>query len=365
MARSRLPLGLRLHIIGLLAVLSLSFLTVVQAQPPAKPADKNAGPTEFFFCFWNVENLFDDKDDKRRDVDEEFDDPFAANGKMRQEKLDHLADILLKMNDGNGPDIIACVEVESVRAADLLRATLNKRLEEAKADPKLKYTQVAMKNLDAGRHIAPCVITRLNVAHAFTKLHGRDLRILESRLMVNGHELCIVASHWTSQLKQDNGGNGDLGRNKYADAIFEVFAAANKKSIHTDFLVCGDFNDTPDAKPIFGNLGAVPDAKRVVPTEKEPLFLNLMGGKDPNRFGTIWYNNKPLIYDHICVSPGMLDGDGWSVRPETVSVVTEGLIRGTRREPWRFGNPNSAPIGGRGYSDHFPVTVKLKVQPKK
>jgi len=323
------------------------------------------GTGTFFFAFWNVENLFDDKDDKRRSVDEEFDNPFADNDKMRQEKLDHLANILLAMNGGQGPDVIACCEVESVRAADLLKATLNRHLDDAKADPKLKYTQVVMKNLDAGRHIAPCLITRLNVSHGFTRLHGGNLRILEGRLFVNGHELIVIASHWTSQLRQRDGSDGDSGREKYADTIYALIDRTVQKNPKADVLVCGDFNDTPDSDPVVKGLHATGDRAQVKPTDREPRVLDLMAGKNPANFGTIWYGGKPLIYDHICVSPGMLDGEGWGVDPDSVQTYTKGLTRGTRREPWRFGSPNSAPVGGRGYSDHFPVTVTLKLAAKK
>jgi endonuclease/exonuclease/phosphatase family metal-dependent hydrolase len=272
------------------------------------------------------------------------------------------------MNDGKGPDIIAICEVESVRAADLLRATLNKKLDDAKADKKLQYKDVVMRNLDAGRHIAPAIITRMNVAPALTKMHGNKLRILESHLSVNGHDLCIMASHWTSQLKQRDGSDGDAGRDKYAIAIYEAFRAAAKKDVNTDFLVCGDFNDTPDANPVVKALGAIGDKNKVKPTDNEPYLLDLMAGKDAAKFGTIFYNGKPLIYDQICVSPGLLDDKGWSVDPDSIHTETAGLIRkgATRREPWRFGSPgHEMKDDDRGFSDHFPVTVRLKVAPAK
>ena len=185
---------------------------------------------------------------------------------------------------------------------------------------------------------------------------------------MNQKDLTLIVAHWTSQLRQKDGSDGDSGREKYARAIYERFRELNKKSIDTDVLICGDFNDTPDADPIVKELGATADKSKVKPSDdpnNEPFLLNLMGGKDPTKFGTLWYGGKPLIYDHICVSPGMLDGEGWAVDPDSVQTYTKGLMRGTRREPWRFGNPNSAPVGGRGYSDHFPVTVTLKLAPKK
>lgn len=365
-ARSRIIIVM-MTIVGIIASIGLS----VDRSPAPMAAQPAPGEKEYFFCFWNVENLFDDKDDARKEVDEEYDNPFAKDAKLRQEKLDHLANALIKMNGGIGPDILVCVEVESVRAADLLRATLNKKLEEAKADPKLQYTQVAMKNLDAGRHIAPCVISRVPVNHALTKLHGRQLRILETHITVDGNDLCILATHWTSQLRQSDGGNGNEGRAKYATLCYDTFADLAKKNPATDFLLCGDFNDVPGSRTLVYDLGATGDRKRVTPRADKPQLLDLMAevdprtgqerSKDPTRFGTLWYNGQPLVYDHICVSPGMLDNQGWSCNPDAVRTFTDGLVQpgGTQRRPWRFGDPGNAPTGGRGYSDHFPVTVPL------
>ena len=336
--------------------------------PPKSDTPVSDGETDFLFCTWNVENLFDDKKDKRNSIDTEYDTPFAEDEALRNLKYDRIAGTLLKMNDGKGPDIIACVEVESIRAAEILQGTLNRKLKDAGADDKLQYRNVAMKNLDGGRHIAPCVITRLDMIPQLTKMHGRQLRILECHVTANGHDLCIIASHWTSQLRQRDGTDGDSGREKYATTIRQAFRDINARNIDSDFLVCGDFNDTPDAEPIAKVLGAIGDKNKVKPAEKEPHLLNLMADKDPAKFGTLWYSGKPKIYDHICVSPGLLDPKGWSVEPDSVATISAGLTRlgATRREPFRFGSPAKAMRESeRGYSDHFPVVVKLKVEAKK
>jgi endonuclease/exonuclease/phosphatase family metal-dependent hydrolase len=368
----RLPMKTLVGLAVVLAAGVVAYFAATKLRNPAPQAGTTpASSTEdgtVFFCWWNVENLFDDKDDKRNSIDEEYDNPFAKDEKLRNLKLDRIASTLLAMNDGNGPDVMALCEVENVRSAELLMATMNKKLNDAGKDKKLEYKNVVMRNLDAGRHIAPAVITRMNVAPQLTRMHGNKLRILESHLYVNGHDLCIIASHWTSQLKQRDGSDGDAGREKYAIAIYEAFRAAAKKNVDCDFLVCGDFNDTPDAEPVAKVLGAIGDRTKVKPTDNEPYLLNLLGGKDPNKFGTLFYSGKPLIYDHICVSPGLLDSKGWSVEPDTVQTYTTGLMRkgATRREPWRFGSPeNPLKESDRGYSDHFPVTVRLKVAPAK
>jgi hypothetical protein len=60
------------------------------------------------------------------------------------------------------------------------------------------------------------------------------------------------------------------------------------------------------------------------------------------------------------VSPGLLDDHGWSCDPESAEVVNSLVRPGDRqRRPWRFGSERDQ--FPRGYSDHFPVTVRLKV----
>jgi hypothetical protein len=219
-----------------------------------------------------------------------------------------------------------------------------------------------MKNIgnDAGRHIGTGVISRLPVNHARTRMHGHNLRILETHVTVNGHDLTVMATHWTSQIRQRDGSDGDAGRDKYARTVYEHYKQAATRDAAVDYLVCGDFNCPPDDGSVTDVLGAFGDRAKL---QGPPAFLNLLAGKPPAQFGTIMYSGRPLVYDQICVSPGLLDKAGWACDPATVRVETQGLIRAgaTRREPWRFGDPGREPFGQRGYSDHFPVTVRLTV----
>jgi hypothetical protein len=92
---------------------------------------------------------------------------------------------------------------------------------------------------------------------------------------------------------------------------------------------------------------------------REPVLLDLLGGKDANRFGT-HYHNRWFSFDQIVVSPGLLDDQGWTCDVDSVTTVRTTQRRGDRLgRPWSFGGPKH---GERGYSDHFPVTVKLRVQ---
>jgi endonuclease/exonuclease/phosphatase family metal-dependent hydrolase len=258
----------------------------------------------------------------------------------------------LSLNGGRGPDILAIVEVESPRAAELLAQALNERL----ADPALHYTHVLMKELSAGRHIAPAILTRLPVKAGRTRLHGSHLRILESHIDVMDHDLVILASHWTSRLTDKEGAQ----RAKYADQIYGSFRAMYQSNPRVDLLICGDFNDPPEAPSVIEHLRAAGNVADELPPVNGPRLLDLMADRDPIEYGTHYFHGRFRIFDQIAVSPGMLDEEGWSCEVESIRTVNTLSRPGDRRRrPWRFGNGHDqAP---RGTSDHFPITVQLQV----
>jgi endonuclease/exonuclease/phosphatase family metal-dependent hydrolase len=313
----------------------------------------SARPGHYLLCFWNVENLFDDRVDGRTGPDREYDLWFANDQRALDLKLAHLSQALLSLNGGRGPDIIAVAEVESLRAAELLRDALNRRLR----NPSLEYQHVLMKEVHGGRHIAPAIITRLPVRGDRTQLHGRQLRILEGHVLVNGHDLVVIASHWTSRVSDKDSGH----RDKYGDEIYGLFRAMSHRNPAVDFIVCGDFNDPPEAESVTRHLHATGAFNAVERDGSPPLLLDLFAGKDPRQFGTHYYHEHWYIFDQIVVSPGMLDPAGWSCDPDSAWTMNTLFRPGDRhRRPWPFGNERTR--AERGYSDHFPVTVDLQVQ---
>jgi endonuclease/exonuclease/phosphatase family metal-dependent hydrolase len=315
-----------------------------------------SGPNEkaesYLFCFWNVENLFDDHlNGHINKADKEFDAWFADDAKSRRLKYDHLRDALLHLNDDKGPDILALAEVESLRALELLQETLNDKL-----DPRLHYKHILFKDAKGGRSISTAILSRVPVDGESTKLLGRRLRILEGHLVVNGHELVVIASHWTSRVTDEEG----EGRDKYGDQIHGEYKAMHRTNPKVDLLVCGDFNDPPDEISVVKHLHAVEDRDAVRKSGGEPLLLDLMAGKSPREFGTLYEHRqaKWYIFDQIVVSPGLLDDEGWCCDPDSVHTVNDYTAQ-KNGHPKSFGNEHR---GERGFSDHFPVTVRLRVQ---
>ena len=243
--------------------------------------------------------------------------------------------------------------MESVRAAQLLQDALNQKI----ADPALHYHTVLMKEVSQGRHIAPAIITRLPVIKDKTKTHGNRMRIIEGHIMIDGHELVVMASHWTSRCARA----AERARQDYADKIYGAANAIYHSNPAADVLICGDFNDTPADVSVTEHLHASADIKGVRSSNQQLRLLDLMADKDPTGgYGTHYYHHW-LIFDHIVVSPGLLDNAGWTCEPTTVATISSLAKPGDKHHrPWRFGGEKEH--GERGYSDHFPVTVKLRVQ---
>ena len=343
-------------VFALLLILLLSgyLLSGCDTQAPEvlPPAQTGTGD-EYLFCFWNVENLFDDQRDNRNGPgDKEYDTWFGEQPAALRQKLDKHAEALLKLNSGKGPDILAIVEVESVRAAQLLQQALNQKI----ADPALHYHTVLMKEVTQGRHIAPAILTRLPVVKDRTRGYGSRFRIIQGHIVVGGKELVVLASHWTSRLREGN----EKGRREYADKLYGAANAIYHNNPQADILICGDFNDSPDDASVRENLHATGDLAAVRGGKELKLF-NPMADKDPGAgFGTHFYN-RWFIFDQIVVSPGLLDTAGWACAPDSVETVNSLHRPGdARKRPWRFGTEKDQ--GPRGYSDHFPVTIRLKVQ---
>lgn len=347
----------RLWIVLAAPLLAAAFLLPTacgqRGSAPAAPADG------YLFCFWNVEDLFDDKADKHHTkVDEEYDRRFANNPDILEAKLRNLSKVLLSLNDGKGPDIFAFAEVESERAADLLRQRLNKDLG-GKGKP---YDNLLFKETRAGRHISTGVITRLPVVRNRTRKLDGPHRIVEGHIEVNGHELVILASHWTSRVTRGS----REGRNKYGNLIYGRFKAMYLANRSVDFLACGDFNDDPDDEGVVEHLKATPDRKALTAVPGEPKLFSVSawkaaeikdkGDKGYMKLGSLQYRGKWNLFDQVAVSPGLLDGKGWTVVPETLTTVRQPymLVKG---RPKKFD-----PRTRQGFSDHLPVTVRLKVQ---
>ncbi len=336
--------------IAALVVLIGVLLTLLNSD--SNPSTEAGQPGEYLFCFWNVENFFDDEDNGlKRDPDKHYDQLFSRNKELFQRKVENLGKVLLQLNGGKGPDILALAEVENQNAATRLQEHLNEKLGN-RAEP---YKNLLYLNPHGGRDIATVILTRLPVVRDRTVLLGSRLRILEGHLVVNGQELVVIASHWTSRLtdKPEEG----TSRARYADMIYGRFRAMYSSNAQVDLLVCGDFNDTPQDASVTKHLHTTTEENLLRKISPEPSMFNLFAGPAFAGKGTLCYEGKHWLFDQIVVSPGLLEKGGWMCDPASATIVT--LSADREGCPEGFNEKKST-----GYSDHLPVTVRLSVQGK-
>ncbi|MHB1425401.1 MAG: endonuclease/exonuclease/phosphatase family protein [Gemmataceae bacterium] len=329
---------------------------------------------DYLFCFWNTENFFDNKiNGWHNEPDKDFDRWFAGDKGVFAQKVKNLTEVLAALNDGKGPDILALAEVEvESTAAESLMDALNKAIK-PDAPP---YRHILMKNPHGGRNIATAILTRLPVVADRTQLHGKRHRILEGHIKVDGRDLAVMATHWTSRVSDKEG----EGRDKYADQIYGRYRAMHTADADVSLLICGDFNDNPDEISVKDHLHAGPLTPTLSPSKGRgqgegangdppplyDLFANLWAEKKNEGVGTHFYRGKAFMFDHLVVSPGMVNGQGaWQCEVETAAIVKHRFVvtrgRSNKGHPLAFGNEREkVPLAERGVSDHLPVTVRLR-----
>jgi hypothetical protein len=316
-----------------------------QRADPQRPAAPMP-PGGILVCTWNVENFFDDVDDPNSH--DESEDWFANDPVAFDAKVTSLADALCELGDGRGPDVIAMVEVESLRSAEALRDELNTRL-----DPVWQYRGVVFRPNHTGRRFAPAVISRLPVRDDLTRTFGIR-RTLEAHLGTDERPLTLLVSHWTSRVTDATGQK----RSAYADSLYRAFLQLYRADSGVDLLIAGDFNDTPEDPSLRVNLRTTSDPDLARAGGPSPRLLDLSALLDQERTGTYFYSGRWEFLDHLVASPGLLDDRGWTVVTDSIRVADGPATRGARDgRPLRFGKETSK--GRRGPSDHFGLTVRL------
>jgi len=348
-----LPAPMRIMAVIVLVVGGLVWMVVQSSTKTTEPQTAPGVEGDALLAVWNVANLFDDVDDPASfDTDEDF---YAANPAAFEKKVDQIAQAVLMMNDGRGPDILTMVEVESALCMTKLQQRLNSRLDQAGLG-KWAYSEVVFYPDNTGRRFAPGTISRVQTIKAQSRKAGTrgDGRMLITTLEQDGHLLTLLTTHWTSRVSDRDGHR----RMSYAETTYGEFRKILESDPSADVIVCGDFNDEFKDPSMQQGLRASDDLQAVIdaaPPQREPMLFDVTTLlRDPSDC-TICYGAKKQIFDHLCISRGLLDNRGWTCDPKSASIFKgEGMTK-----------KNGCPIGydkkeGTGFSDHLPVTVRLR-----
>ncbi len=340
------------------SIKSLLFIVIVGIVTNSCAQESN--PSELVVAFYNVENLFD-----TLDTPDKLDEEFTPEGRRKwgseryNNKVKNLAKVISSMNEGNAPDVLGLCEVENKQVVDDLVA--------AKTLAKYNYQVVHRESKD-WRGIDVALIYKegvFNFEEAYTYYVPMPDSISPTRdiLVVEGtiHEkpISFFVNHFPSRsegLKKSQPKRIEAAK-VLRHAIDSILAVNPKNNI----LAMGDFNDEPGDSSLHHYL----DARDYFTEEKRShRICNLMFRIKKEGKGSYKYRKNWNMLDQIIVSEDLFVGNnGLAVVPQSADIYAEDWMK--QKTPKYFGSPLRT-FGGRkylaGYSDHFPVFVKLKLQ---
>ncbi len=320
------------------------------AQHKAVPVESLKSMKGQAVVSYNVENLFDTKDDPAIN-----DEDFLPSGKLGwtdaryRQKLEHLAEAITWVGDGP-PVIVGLAEVENVTVLKDLIGT-----------GPLKNAAYNIVHFDSPdeRGIDVALLVRsayANVLHA-EPLHvdlgsdrTRDILYAELQL-ADGDTLHLFQVHWPSR----GGGERESAPKRMTAAgvvrnkLDDLFAITPKAKV----LIMGDFNDHPEDASIREGLVAACDL-----SSKADLF-DLMCLEQPANSGSYQYKGEWDWLDQMIVSKALMSSPGIVIGPASACHDERLFFKHPKYGP----SPDKTYSGGYykgGYSDHLPVVAKWR-----
>jgi hypothetical protein len=315
--------------------------------------------TDYYVAFWNLENLFDVGNSPRRSDKLQRTIGNELNGwttTVMNRKIRQLASIIMQMQQGDGPDLLGVCEVENDYVLERLIDAL---------DPLNRNYAIAHHDMSDRRGIDVAFIYDRDLFNAEDQFSyfivkrsaTRDLFQVNFRTTNADKLLIVIGNHWPSRS------GGQLDSEPYRIIAGETLAYFHERirSIHGQnvaVIAMGDFNDEPYDR----SLSEYALAERIrskVSRARNPKFYNLMWDFLGERIGSHYYNNIPNVLDQFLVSKGIVTASsGIRLLDNTTEIVRFSEMIGPGGAPIRFGRGNS--INRDGYSDHFPIAVKVR-----
>ena len=313
---------------------------------------------EHYVVWWNVENLFDVANSRHRSdiLEQRLKRELKGwTASVLSTKIRQLASIITQMNDGFGPDILGVCEVENEPVLE--------RLVEALAPLSRDYRVVHVDSSDRrGIDIAFVYDHKKYTAHkkfsyeVVKRSPTRDILQVNFRIQKSGRPLILVGNHWPSRL-------GEPAYRIIAGETLSYWIQRVHEVLggEPSVLVMGDFNDEPYSPSLTDFALSTETTTKVLRARNERLH-NLMWSLMGRGMASYVYQGTPNMLDQFLVSRGMLRRLA-PIKPlrSSVSVLRfpEMVSRSVYKTPKRFGRPSSR-LDRSGFSDHYPIAVKLK-----
>ena len=313
-------------------------------------------PKSLTVAFYNVENLFDTLDNPAIN-DEDFLPQGKLNwNKMRYDiKLNRIAKVVNAIEELNKPDLIGLCEVENrsvltdlvgLKSMDKFDIIHFESPDERGIDVALLYRKKIVKVLNAKPY-------RVNFPN---DPNDRTRDILFASLKIGKDTLHTLVCHLPSRR-----GGADKSAESRLTAAFvarRIVDSVQNINPMAKIIVMGDMNDEPTDVSLQDGL----QAKSTVEEAKNGKLFNPMAALKAAGEGSYMYNKKYDMIDNMMLSEGLLSGKGFQYVEKSATIFKPDWLQEQNEKykgsPWRT-YAGSKYLGG--YSDHFPVYLKLKL----
>lgn len=337
-------------------IIFISFLILISI-----PSLSQKNTDEFSILFYNVENLFDTKDNPHAN-DNDFvpDGGRYWNSKKLNTKLNNISKVILNCNAWEYPAIIAMCEVENRDVLEMLTKTT--------ALKSIGY-KIIHKDSPDHRGIDVAVLYDSKqfypISYKYYPLKNKKGGVKRTReiLYVSGlvnetDTIHVFVNHWSSRY------SGVLetqqGRNSAAALLRSKVEELNKQFKTPKIIIVGDFNDQPTDESMLVYLKAKTIGANVLNQDLYNVSYHWGGiGK-----GTLKYRSQWSVFDQVVVSGVLLTSKvGVGLKPENTGIVDLPFLL-ERDEKYGGIKPKRTYYGYTykgGFSDHLPVLIKLNI----
>lgn len=305
---------------------------------------QSQSPSTFTAAWWNVENLFDTRDDPRT-----ADDDFTPRGdyhwtrRKLGDKIQGLYKTLLEMEL---PDVVGLAEVEN---AYVLRELCNGTPLREAGYRYVHYDSPDRRGIDCAllyrRDRFRVIYSRpLRVSDSTSGFYTRDILQVEG-ITPEGDTVVLFLNHWPSKR---GGEEADQHRMRIAQKLRSQMLRLHKRYPQAAIIALGDMNSTADEPAIADGMGFRGDS--VNPDGIRNLDYHLPTDWGSHKFQGQWRYIDAVFF---------LADQSWTVRKLKLIRFDHLLTLEDRRPGVRPRRTNQGPRYEGGLSDHLPLLLKI------
>lgn len=302
----------------------------------------------FTAAWWNVENLFDLRDDLKTN-----DDEFTPQGERhwtRRRLNAKLQGIYKTLTMMDLPDVVGLGEVENNYVLrELCQGTPLSQVpyryvhydspDRRGIDVALIYRTDRFRVTDSRK-----VVVSDSVAGFFT----RDILVVEG-VTAAGDTVCLLVNHWPSKK---GGEEADTRRLEIARTVRHLMLELHEKHPAAAVVAMGDMNSTDDEEAIVEGMAFGADSVN-------PDGIRLLTRRLPRDWGTHKYQGLWNYIDHVF----FLADDKWQVLKLKLPKFDHLLADEESRPGQRPKRTYQGPRYEGGLSDHLPLLLRLNHNP--